>query len=177
MAKLKQLFITMIVCISLFAILSRASCVPLGISGQPYMFYDYQRDVIILYGGSDNQMHSLNYHTNITTVIAGKNGITGYTDGNITTATIGMLGGLAPYFEGKDIVGYLFSDWQHSCIRYITADYPYNINSVVGNCSQSGSVRGTGQNARMIAPYGITIGMNGTQRIYAIADYSCNDWQ
>lgn len=172
MANVRQLSIIAIICISLFAILSDASCIALGVSGQPYMFYDYQRDVIILYGSNIYQIHSLDYHTNISTVIAGSYGITGYQDGNITTATIGMLGGLAPYYDGERIVGYLISVWQHSCIRYISADYPYDINTVVGNCSQSGSVRGTGANARMIAPYGITIGMNGTQRIYAVTDYS-----
>ncbi len=148
-----------------------ARCIPLGIRNSPFIYYDYQRDRIIQYGGADHQIHSLNYHTNISTPIVGIAGISGFNDGNGAIAKIGILGGLTGFYGNNDrIVGYLASDSTYSCVRYISADPPYNTRTVLGNCSHSGSVRGSGLFARLVEPFAISAGKEGKNWIYALVD-------
>ena len=75
-----------------------------GMIGSPKMYYDYQRDTIILYGGINQQVLSLNPQSLNLTTLGGTYQVNGYRDG--TNSLFDYARDMVPFYDKTFLKGY-----------------------------------------------------------------------
>jgi hypothetical protein len=126
------------------------------------MMLDYQRNTLIGWTEDTCKLISYNYTTSYAYAIPSicpPVGSTTQMDGPTGIGTLSDVTHIAPYFTGTSITGYLmtqnFRDGDQSCIKHISTEYPYYIQTVYGNCNEASHVDG------------LTVGSNRHGYVYA----------
>lgn len=172
-----QLSLFIFIFISIFCEFVLASGINFGIGniGDVYHFaYDPYNQTFIIPSATKNQLFIYEIANKNLYQIVGKDGISGNTtDTNGADALLNFPTSISLVYNKKHNnypYGYLVSDHNNHCIRFVKSQYPHFVSTSAGICGKSGKLNGIGKNVLFNNP--MTIASDIDNLRFAVSDYS-----